>query len=154
MKCSAQRLACLLTSAQHLSACGSPERTSETSYRNNRADDEYVGDDACFDCHEDLYSRYQSHGMARSFYAYGDDLHGPEPVDTSLVHSSTGLTYTVIGRGDSLVQIERTSVGSELRLLTRRADYVVGSGNAAKTYLSETNGRLFELPITWYASGS
>ena len=29
-------------------------------------------------------------------------------------------------------------------------DYVVGSGSAARTYLTEENGRLYELPLAWY----
>jgi tetratricopeptide (TPR) repeat protein len=31
-------------------------------------------------------------------------------------------------------------------------DWVVGSGRVARTYFSEENGRLFQLPLTWYAS--
>ncbi|MEN1682250.1 MAG: tetratricopeptide repeat protein, partial [Planctomycetota bacterium] len=34
--------------------------------------------------------------------------------------------------------------------LRRRVDEVVGSGSAARTYLTVENGRRFELPLTWY----
>ncbi|MEM0962357.1 MAG: tetratricopeptide repeat protein, partial [Bacteroidota bacterium] len=34
--------------------------------------------------------------------------------------------------------------------LVREMQYVVGSGSAARTYLAEENGRLYQLPLTWY----
>ena len=30
-------------------------------------------------------------------------------------------------------------------------DYVTGSGNVARTYFTDENGRLFQLPLTWYS---
>ena len=38
-------------------------------FRNVDSATRFVGDDACFDCHETLYTGYQEHGMARADYA-------------------------------------------------------------------------------------
>ena len=40
--------------------------------------------------------------------------------------------------------------GRRLHELRRRIDYVMGSGQVARTYFTEENGRLFQLPLTWY----
>jgi tetratricopeptide (TPR) repeat protein len=43
-----------------------------------------------------------------------------------------------------------TPTGKKLHELRRRIDYVMGSGQVAATYFTEENGRLFQLPLTWY----
>ncbi|MDX1532369.1 MAG: tetratricopeptide repeat protein, partial [Rhodothermales bacterium] len=40
--------------------------------------------------------------------------------------------------------------GQKTHRLVRTIDYVVGSGSAARTYLTEEGGRYYELPLTWY----
>ena len=43
------------------------------------------------------------------------------------------------------------SDGKEANIREEQIDYVVGSGNHARTYLRQTlQGRLVELPINWY----
>ncbi len=42
-----------------------PEAADDTlRFLNVSGDVAYVGDAACVSCHEDLYQRYQTHGMA------------------------------------------------------------------------------------------
>ncbi len=129
------------------------EATAEQhTFRNVEAETRFVGDEACFDCHEDQYDGYREHGMARSYYPL-TDANRVEPVTTVDIRDRrSGLSYRVVETDAGLFQEEfwigqdgRKSVG-----LRRRIDYVVGSGNAARTYLTEENGRLYQLPLTWY----
>jgi Tfp pilus assembly protein PilF len=64
-----------------------------------------------------------------------------------VAHAASGFTYRVEAQDGKIYQVERRSGAETGR---RRMDYAVGSGRHARTYLTERNGRLFELPITWY----
>ena len=116
---------------------------------------EYVGDVACFDCHQDQWQGFQEHGMAQSFYPLTRD-NAVEDYDMPPVyHAGSGYYYDVVARGDSFYQVEyrMDDRGARTHELVRRMDYVVGSGNAARTYLAHSEGRLYEMPLTWYAQG-
>ncbi len=122
------------------------------AFRNAASGVGYVGDAACASCHEDAYRGYQAHGMARSFYRLTAANRVEAPLDEPLLHADSGFAYAVRVAPDGWYQEEvvRAPDGRVLHRLRRRMDYVVGSGHAARTYLSEGNGRLFELPLTWY----
>jgi Tfp pilus assembly protein PilF len=112
----------------------------------------YVGDAACAPCHEDAYAGYQAHGMANSFYRMGPE-HAVEDFSGVVVpHERSGYFYTAYREGDRFVQEEFRlgPDGQKTHRLARAMDYVVGSGSAARTYLTEVAGWLYELPLTWY----
>ena len=136
-----------------LAACFAP-RGSETDERflNLGPEATYVGDATCATCHEDLYASYQTHGMAQSFYPLTEETAAADFSGVEVVHEPTGFVYVARRDGDRFVQEEyrRDPDGVISHRLVRTMDYVVGSGSAARTYLSEENGRLYELPLTWY----
>ena len=73
-------------------------------------------------------------------------------MDSSLHHAPTGLAYQVVEDGGALYQVEYITGpdGRRLHELRRRIDWVMGSGHVARTYFTQENGRLFQLPLTWY----
>ena len=166
------RLAFLLGMGALLAACGTAEQpapegappvaeAAETTgapspFRNVRGAVDFVGDTVCFDCHEDLWRGYQQHGMARSYYpltpenAVEDFSAGP------LRHEASDFYYRVFEDDGQFYQEEYRldASGGKTHRLVRRMDYVVGSGNAARTYLAESNGHLYELPLTWYTQAA
>ncbi len=117
---------------------------------------EYVGDLACFDCHEGQWRGFQEHGMARSFYPLTQENVIEDFRAAPLFHEGSGFYYQVFARGDSFFQAEYRldASGGRTHELVRKIDYVVGSGNAARTYLTESVGRLYEMPLTWYAQSA
>lgn len=144
-----------------LAACGAPDvqhQTTDEALRfQNVADTTvaFVGDAACATCHADLFASYERHGMANSFYRLTaanavEDFTAPPVLD-----ERQGLAYRMYRDGDRFFQEEyRVGPGGEVtHRLAREMQYVVGSGTAARTYLTEENGRLFQLPITWYTQG-
>jgi len=148
-----------------LAACGSgdeesqPESTPvetaqiETSgFYNVREEVAYAGDDACFSCHEDLYRGYQAHGMAQSYYPLTPENVVEDFSGVTLTHEASGFSYRIYSEGNRFFQEEfrRDEAGQKTHQLVREMQYVVGSGTAARTYLTEQNGRLYELPVTWY----
>ena len=121
-------------------------------FRNVDVPTAYVGDSACVACHATEATAYEQHGMSRSFHRWTAATRVETPTATPLVHDATGFTYAVEDSGGHLYQVELLTGpdGKRLHELRRRMDYVTGSGNVARTYFTDENGRLFQLPLTWY----
>jgi tetratricopeptide (TPR) repeat protein len=90
--------------------------------------------------------------MSRSFHRWTPADRIETTLDTALVHRQTGFQYSVVDNGGQLYQVEFIlgAGGKRIHELRRRMDYVMGSGAVARTYFTEENGRLFQLPLTWY----
>jgi len=115
-------------------------------------DADFVGDVACFDCHEDEYQGYQEHGMSNSMFRLSPEKAVEDFGSEIVLDSLTGLHYRSVA-ADSGYFIEEYLLdedGSKVHSLLRSMDWVVGSGTSARTYLSEKDGWFYELPITWY----
>ncbi len=116
----------------------------------------YVGDEACASCHPDLYASYHRTGMGRSVSRF-DRATAPERFDAEgrgpvVENEASGYAYQAFVRGDTLFQREtrRDARGRVTYERVHRADYVVGSGNATRSYLMQENGFVTEMPLTWY----
>ncbi len=90
--------------------------------------------------------------MANSLYRMADATVVEDWGGVTVPHSESGYVYEAVRVGDRYAQVEYAldEDGNRVHELVRFADYVVGSGNAARTYLGESNGRLYQLPLTWY----
>jgi tetratricopeptide (TPR) repeat protein len=122
------------------------------AFRNVDAPTAYVGDEACVSCHTSEASAYRQHDMSRSFHRWTPAARVERPLDSALYHEPTGFQYSIVEDGEHLYQVEFLvgPGGKRLHELRRRIDYVMGSGAVARTYFTEENGRLFQLPLTWY----
>jgi len=116
----------------------------------------YVGDEECAVCHSEIFKTYKQTGMGRSFYLstsanrledYARNNHVFEP--KSNLHYQH---YQMSAKGEEFYQVEYRldEKGQRTHELARKVDYVIGSGNQARTYLTSENGFLYELPVTWY----
>jgi tetratricopeptide (TPR) repeat protein len=88
--------------------------------------------------------------MARSFSKLRlDDL-----PNTRFYHAASDRHYTIVERGGALLQ-RRHQIGfggTEVNVVELTAGYVIGSGNHARTFVHRTSdGRLLQLPVSWYA---
>ncbi|MEM8598552.1 MAG: tetratricopeptide repeat protein [Bacteroidota bacterium] len=90
--------------------------------------------------------------MANSFYRLTAENAVEDFGGRVVHHPESGFYYVAYRDGDRFVQEEYRldERGAKTHRLVRDMVYVVGSGSAARTYLTEVNGRLFELPLTWY----
>ncbi len=116
----------------------------------------YVGDEACASCHEDLYASYHRTGMGRSVSRF-EAASAPERFDAEgrspvVFNEASGYSYQAFVRGDTLFQRElrHDARGRVTYERVHRAAYVVGSGNATRSYLMHENGFVTEMPLTWY----
>ena len=153
---SGARVSVALVLALTLGACAKPRQEATPAQVNfQNAASKYVGDTACFNCHEEQWRGFQEHGMARSFYRLTPDKAVEDFEAAPLWHAGSGFYYRVYAEGEAYYQEEYRlgPDGAKTHRLTRRMDYVVGSGHAARTYLTSSGGRLYEMPLTWYTQG-
>jgi predicted CXXCH cytochrome family protein len=105
---------------------------------------------SCAECHSKIYETYRQTGMGRSFYT-------PDAGNTaggSYYHPASQTWFTNLERGGRYYQ-RRYQIGfggGETNIDEKEINFVLGSGNHVRTYLSRTNsGALLELPLAWYA---
>ena len=148
----------LTLSAVGMSACGIP-RTDEAAaptFQNVVEGVAYVGDAQCATCHETEFNGFREHGMARGFYRLTSATAVEDFSGVVVRHEETEFYYIARKAGDQYVQEEYRldAAGARTHQLVRTMDYVIGSGSAARTYLTEVDGRLYELPLTWYTQAN
>src|SRR5437763_10656156 len=115
----------------------------------------YADPGSCASCHEQIAETYSRTGMARSF----SKLRLSQPVAdfttrNHLFHEASGRHYAMVERGGRFYQRRHEGGfdGKDTNIFELEPDYVVGSGNHARTLLHRTaDGRLLEMPVSWYA---
>jgi tetratricopeptide (TPR) repeat protein len=115
----------------------------------------HVDSKVCSSCHARIYDHYRQTGMARSLFR-------PQPSNTiedftaknTFYHEASDTYYSMSRRDEKYYQ-RRWQLGfdgKETNVQESSIDFVLGSGNHARTYLHRTNhGTLIQLPLGWYA---
>jgi predicted CXXCH cytochrome family protein len=114
----------------------------------------YVDSRVCATCHKEIAANYARTGMARSFFrpaaatTLEDYRKAPE-----YYHELSDSHYAMILRNGQYFQRrwQLDGGGKEINVEELQIDYVMGSGNHARSYLHRTaQGLLIELPLGWY----
>ena len=128
---------------------GPPIRSLQPSeFLNTSAD--YVGSEACAECHQDEVNSFARSGMARSMRTV--DLE-TEPPDTRVSHEPSQRVLRSTRRDGKLVHSEEISGGETPWIVgEHEIRYIVGSGAHFSMYLCEIDGFLVESPLTWYTA--
>lgn len=118
----------------------------------------YVDSQVCATCHAQIAKTYRKTGMARSFYkATTANVIEDYAKANTFVHKPSGLRYRMVQRDGRFFQRRFTAGadGKEENVREETVDYVLGSGNHARTYMHRTTqGKLIELPVSWYVENS
>jgi tetratricopeptide (TPR) repeat protein len=111
----------------------------------------YVDPAVCGSCHAAIASSYRETGMARSFYRASPST---VPSSRRFHHETSDRDYEFSSRGGTFL-LSRRQIGfggKETNQVAKSIDFVVGSGDHARTYLHRNpDGRLSELPVSWYS---
>jgi len=112
---------------------------------------QYVGTDACRDCHAEEYKSYLQTDHSK---ALGDIDLDQEPHEASYDHAASGRSYNIYRQGDELRhrELQRAQDGTEVAFADYAMRYVIGSGHHSRSYIVEDDGFLVESPVTWYSS--
>lgn len=118
---------------------------------------EYVDTSVCAQCHQQIARSYAATGMGQSFSKPDVNVLASQFNGAVVDNETSGMRYTLVTHDGNLY--ERRSQagyrGAESNALEERVDYVVGSGNHAHTFLHrDSQGKLIELPVSWYSEGS
>ena len=115
---------------------------------------DYVDSSECASCHPTIYETFEHSGMGRSFSRLGPTTIEDFKVKNTFYHQASGRYYTMVERDGRYFQRghEIGPNGEEINVVEKEIDYVLGSGNHARTYLHlDEQKRLVELPLGWYA---
>jgi len=130
---------------------GAPPSTAAVSVPDSA---QYVGSATCASCHADVAESYRKTGHGQSVSRF-DSTTAPEQFagGTTVHHEKSNLSYESFVRDGALHQREfrLDAEGDTVHERVHRADLVVGSGNATRSYLMAVNGYYTEMPITWYS---
>jgi len=114
----------------------------------------YIDSKRCADCHREIAASYSLTGMARAFYT-------PQAANTIEDYAKTSTYYHALSDSHYSMSVRNgryfqrrwqlDAAGKEINVEEDRIDYVMGSGNHARSYLHRTpRGMLIELPLGWY----
>ena len=115
----------------------------------------YVDTAACRSCHDRIYDEYQKTTMGRAFY-----LPDPEKMvedwseNNTYYHEPSQRHYQMTRRGDKFYvrRYQIDAQGRRVHQFEKQVTHVMGSGARARSYIHQTpNGRMVELPISWYS---
>ena len=106
-------------------------------------------------CHQDEAAGYNHTGMAHAFYTPTAAVTIDSPAKTrTFFHEASSTWYSLTAHGGRFFERrwQRGFDGHDDNVEELSIDYVMGSGNHARTYLHrEQDGTLIELPMAWYS---
>ena len=117
----------------------------------------YVGNEECSYCHRDIYNSYLRTGMGRSFYKPNAQPKIENFTSNNHVFDkNNNLYYEMLQDREDYYQLEYrdNDKGERIHELKRKVDFIIGSGNNNRTYLTNVNGYIYEMPATWYSEKS
>jgi tetratricopeptide (TPR) repeat protein len=113
----------------------------------------YIDSQKCQPCHAEIYRTYQATGMARSFYRPTTANRMEDyAAGNHFFHEASGQHFRMQERDGRFYQRRwlAGADGGETDVYELEANYVIGSGNHARSYLHQAGGELIELPVSWY----
>ena len=109
----------------------------------------------CAGCHPNVSATYRKTGIARSFNRLSKESVVEDfTKNNTFYHAPSKSYFTMLEHDGAYFQRRNQldSSGKQINLMEKRIDYVMGSGNHARTYLHRTPANtLIELPLGWYA---
>lgn len=119
------------------------------------AEDRYVDSRVCAGCHREIAESYARTGMGRSASRVSASNRIEEfQSRNKLVHRSSDRVYTMTFEPEA-VHVKRHQTGPdgrETNVMEKRAEWIIGSGNHARSYLARNGeGKFVEMPVSWYS---
>ena len=113
---------------------------------------EYAGSQACALCHAEIFRSFLQTPMAHSSGRVGT-AEPAERFDAVAFRDSRGAFAYTVGRQGSKYYFDYRELGARQPVQGRRSlEYFVGSGHAARSYLINFDGFLYEAPVAYYTA--
>lgn len=135
--------------------CGSPEKiegTERTTYAGLSDSAKYVGMETCKGCHNGVHETFIHTGMGMSFDTASRQKSSGEFSEKSQIYDAEkDLYYHPYWKGDALFFMEfRMEANDTVFTRVEKIRYIVGSGQHTNSHIWESNGYLFQAPMTFY----
>jgi predicted CXXCH cytochrome family protein len=114
------------------------------------ADTGYTGSAGCARCHAAIAESYSKTGMARSFRAVQPGVQLPEFNRRAFLHQASRQKFTPVDDAGKYTVIREQFIGG-FPPYKVPVDYVLGSGDHARSYVHGTTEGLIQFPVSWYA---
>ena len=128
---------------------------AQTSSPPGSGDPAYAEPATCAACHRNIWETYRQTGMGRSFSRPSPANTVPGSAANSTFYHKPSDSYFTMLRRDGKYYQRRHQVdpgGRQINVMEKQIDFILGSGNHARTYLHRTaRNTLIELPLGWYA---
>lgn len=113
---------------------------------------EYVGMAQCISCHSDIHNTFSETGMGKSFGHATKTKSSAEFESHSTIYDSiSNFHYYPFWINDSLKILEYRLDGLDtIHKRLETIDYIIGSGQHTNSHLIQTNGYLYQAPVTFY----
>lgn len=136
--------------------CSNPEPkiwSTSGEYASFSVEAEYVGIEACGQCHTAQHDSFVRSQMGRSFKHAEKELSDATWENVKPIRSDfDDFYYQPFSRGNDLfVREYRLSGRDTTHNRLEKIDFIVGSGQHTNSHIYEENGYLYQVPITWYA---
>jgi hypothetical protein len=120
-------------------------------YRNIRTGVDYVGDEACRQCHSAKYETFKKTGMGRSM-SRAALAPGASQNPVTLDMQKDGRVYSVFFKDGKMLHSETQFDAGRKPIFTEthQVAYSVGSGGHGRSYLIERDNFLFLSPLSFY----
>lgn len=135
-----------------LSDCVPAAKPSVEKYLNLHDSVAYVGMETCISCHSNVHDTYMHTGMGRSFGLATPDRSDATFGDHALVYDTILNYYYYPFFKDSVLYIREFRLKGRDTIHNRvaKVDYIIGSGHHTNSHIINTNGYLYQAPLTYY----
>jgi hypothetical protein len=132
-----------------------PDRrwTFDSPFRNIRPDVEYVGDQACAKCHQEIDQSFHAHPMGRSARTTIDDLEQFDDASKAASHDGDWEWTNTHTDGQLVQTLSRGgSKGKDIAEMTYSPQLVIGSGVMGRSYIESRGGEAWQTPVSWFTT--
>lgn len=128
-------------------------QTPEETYLNHNDTVKYVGINSCKNCHYDIYKTFIETGMGQSFNIASKQKSVANFKSHQVVYDKfNDMHYYPFWKNDSMYIMEyRLDKKDTTYKRIERVDYIVGSGQHTNSHMMNSNGYIYQMPLTWYA---
>ncbi|MFL5242289.1 MAG: tetratricopeptide repeat protein [Gemmataceae bacterium] len=131
-----------------------PRLTFPSRFRNVKPEVNYVGDEACARCHEEVLRKFCNHPMGRSItpVIVQDGVERLDP-NANNPFETDGFRFRVERANKRLIHYETRLAKNDAAPVEFKAEvqYAIGSGTRARSYLINQENRLYQSALTWYS---
>jgi len=135
-------------------SCGDHKEEAKENflYRNHSDSAKYLGSEACKGCHADKYETFMQTGMGQSFGLATPEKSAGKFTGHEVIYDKVlDLYYTPHFIGKDLYITEFKLQGKDtVHKRDQKIKYIIGSGHHTNSHIVESDGYLFQAPLTFY----